>query len=454
MRKERKPRQHSLFLKTFRTYLQYVNSGLYFRKEHIIGLENVPVDGTPLVVVSNHQNCLNDPLCVCLQLTDRRMNFIARANVFKNPIFNKALRAMGLLPAYRMSHEGFAAINNNRDTMDAAGQALTDGETVMLYPEADHQDKRWLGTFKLGYLRIAFDAAERMGFEQDVMILPSCNHYSNYFHARTDMLIKFGEPISLKPYYDEYRESPRETMMKLNGIVRSKIQEMMLHVDDLEHYDEIDFLRETGYGRKYAKEHGFKHHYLPSRLLSDQQLVEALQNAHEAYPEEMEAIYSDTKEFAEGIKALNIRDWLFIHNSGVEAVILRALGLLLLLPLFLLSIIPTGLLFIIPKIFLKKLIKDQMFVSSFNIGVSVFVSVPLCLIIPTILLWIFAGFWWALGYFVAFPLMFVLAWNYMRMWQKFIGSCNYVARRNRTTIERLRTLRTSIYERLDAILKR
>lgn len=454
MRKERKPRQHSLFLKTFRTYLQYVNSGLYFRKEHIIGLENVPVDGTPLVVVSNHQNCLNDPLCVCLQLTDRRMNFIARANVFKNPIFNKALRAMGLLPAYRMSHEGFAAINNNRDTMDAAGQALTDGETVMLYPEADHQDKRWLGTFKLGYLRIAFDAAERMGFEQDVMILPSCNHYSNYFHARTDMLIKFGEPISLKPYYDEYRESPRETMMKLNGIVRSKIQEMMLHVDDLEHYDEIDFLRETGYGRKYAKEHGFKHHYLPSRLLSDQQLVEALQNAHEAYPEEMEAIYSDTKEFAEGIKALNIRDWLFIHNSGVEAVILRALGLLLLLPLFLLSIIPTGLLFIIPKIFLKKLIKDQMFVSSFNIGVSVFVSVPLCLIIPTILLWIFAGFWWALGYFVAFPLMFVLAWNYMRMWQKFIGSCNYVARRNRTTIERLRALRTSIYERLDAILKR
>ena len=454
MRKERKPRQHSLFLKTFRTYLQYVNSGLYFRKEHIIGLENVPVDGTPLVVVSNHQNCLNDPLCVCLQLTDRRMNFIARANVFKNPIFNKALRAMGLLPAYRMSHEGFAAINNNRDTMDAAGQALTDGETVMLYPEADHQDKRWLGNFKLGYLRIAFDAAERMGFEQDVMILPSCNHYSNYFHARTDMLIKFGEPISLKPYYDEYRESPRETMMKLNGIVRSKIQEMMLHVDDLEHYDEIDFLRETGYGRKYAKEHGFKHHYLPSRLLSDQQLVEALQNAHEAYPEEMEAIYSDTKEFAEGIKALNIRDWLFIHHPGVEAVILRALGLLLLLPLFLLSIIPTGLLFIIPKIFLKKLIKDQMFVSSFNIGVSVFVSVPLCLIIPTILLWIFAGFWWALGYFVAFPLMFVLAWNYMRMWQKFIGSCNYVARRNRTTIERLRTLRTSIYERLDAILKR
>ncbi|MBQ3172991.1 MAG: hypothetical protein IJB56_01645, partial [Alistipes sp.] len=62
MKRDLKPRDHSLFLKAFRLYLQYVNSGLYFRKEHIVGLENVPENGNPVVVVSNHQNCLNDPL--------------------------------------------------------------------------------------------------------------------------------------------------------------------------------------------------------------------------------------------------------------------------------------------------------------------------------------------------------------------------------------------------------
>ena len=359
MRKQRKPREHSLFLKAFRIYLQYVNSGLYFRKEHIIGLENVPADGTPVVVVSNHQNCLNDPLCVCLMLTDRRMNFIARANVFKNPVFNKALRAMGLLPAYRMSHEGFSAINKNRETMDDAGQALTDGETLMLYPEADHQDKRWLGKFKIGYLRIAFEAAEKMNFEQDVMVLPSCNHYSNYFHARTDMLIKFDRPISLKPYYERYKESPRETMMEINQLVRSRILDMMLHVEDLEHYDEIDFLRETGYGFKYATEHGFKPRFLPSRLISDQQFVAKMQTATKEQPEKMEPIYEDTKRFSASLKELGLRDWLFRHNPGIEAPLLRGLGLLLLLPLYILSIIPTCLMFIIPKLFIRKLIKDK-----------------------------------------------------------------------------------------------
>ncbi|MBQ5701733.1 MAG: 1-acyl-sn-glycerol-3-phosphate acyltransferase [Alistipes sp.] len=453
MKKVRKPREHSLFLKAFRAYLQYVNSGLYFRKEHIIGLENVPADGTPVVVVSNHQNCLNDPLCVCLMLTDRRMNFLARANVFNNPIFNKALRAMGLLPAYRMSHEGYAAVAKNRSTLEAAGEALTNGETVMLYPEAGHQDKRWLGMFRVTYLKMAFDAAEKMNFEQDVMILPSCNHYSNYFHARTDMLIKFGEPISLKPYYEQYKLAPRETMTTINQIVREKIQEMMLHIDDLDHYDQIDFLRDNGYGRKYAIDHGYKFRYLPSRLISDQKLVTALQNAQKEHPEQMEQIYSDTARLIEGEKRLKIRDWLFIHNPGVEAPILRGLGLLALLPLFLVSIFPTLLLFVLPEIFLKKLIKDQMFVSSFNVGVSVFVTVPLCLIVPSILLWIFAGFWWALAYFVAFPAMFILAWNFMRMFLKFVGSCRFVARKNRKEIAELRTLRQSIFNRLDDLLK-
>lgn len=453
MKPKSTPREHTFFIKAFRAYIQYVNSGLYFRKEHVLGLENVPVNGTPVVVVANHQNCLNDPLCVCLQLTDRRMNFLARANVFKNPIANKALRAMGLLPAYRMGYEHFSEVSKkNQETLSAACEALTDGETVMLYPEAGHQDKRWLGTFKLGYLRIAFGAAEKMEFKKDVMILPSCNHYSNYFHARTDMMIRFGEPISLMPYYEKYQENPRETMMELNKLIRSRIQEMMLHVDDLEHYEQIDFLRENEYGKKYAVEHGFNFNYLPSRLLSDQKLVDALQNASKEHPERMEKVYTDTDKLITGLRELNIRDWLFKRNPGVEAALLRGLGLLLLFPLFLVSIIPTGLLYLIPKIFLKKMIKDQMFVSTFNVAVSVFVSVPLCLILPVILLWVYLGFFWALGYFVAFPLMFILSWNYMRMFMRFIGACNFVKKSNRAKVKELRKLRYNLFKELDELL--
>ena len=328
-----------------------------------------------------------------------------------------------------------------------------DGETVMLYPEGGHQDKRWLGSFKLGYLRIAFGAAEKMGFKEDVMILPSCNHYSNYFHARTEMLIRFGKPISLKPYYQRYQEEPRATMMEINSLVHSHIKEMMLHIDDIEHYDQIDWLRENEYGKKYAREHGYKKNYLPSRLLSDQCLVNDLQKALEQYPEEMEAVYKDTSKVMEGIKALNIRDWLFRHNPHLEAAVLRGLGLLILLPLFVVSIIPTALLFIVPEIFLKKMIKDQMFVSTFRVAVSALVTIPISLLIPVALFWIFLGFWWALGYFIAFPMMFLLAWNYMRLFMKFVGTCNFIAPKNRKKVRDLRKLRLSIFRRLDDMIR-
>ena len=442
-----------MFLKAFRSYLQFVNSGLYFRKEHVIGLENVPANGTPVVIVANHQNCLNDPLCVCLKLTDRRMNFLARANVFKNPIFNKALRALGLLPAYRMGYEGLAAVRNNQATFEDAGQSLKDGETVMLYPEAGHQDKRWLGTFKLGYLRIAFAAAENMGFEQDIMVLPSCNHYSNYFHARTDMLIKFGKPISLKPYYESYKEAPRETMVEVNKIVREAIKEMMLHIEDIENYDAIDFLRENGYGKKYARSHGYKVNYLPARLLSDQCLENDLQKAKDEHPEERKKVYADTLELAKGIEELKIRDWLFERNPGAEALLLRGLGLVTLSPLFAVSIIPTGLLFVIPEIFMKRMIKDQMFVSSFNVAVSAFVSVPVCMIIPAILLGCLVGPWWGIGYAVAFPFMFILAWNYIRLLKKFAGTWNFTRRKNKRKVAGLRSIRKDIFKTLDSFLQ-
>jgi len=94
-----------------------------------------------------------------------------------------------------------------------------------------------------------------------------------------------------------------------------------------------------------------------------------------------------------------------------------------------------------------------MFVSSFNVAVSALITFPICLVVPFILIWIFVNVWWALGYVVAFPLMFIFAWNYQRLFHKFMGSLRFVMPKNRATVERLKALRKSIHERLDAVLK-
>ena len=93
--------------KIFKTYLRFVHDKIYYKKTYSINQENIPADGVPTLVVSNHQNCLNDPLGVLFTFRDRKPNFITRADVFAlHPIANKFLRSIGLLPAFRLDYEG------------------------------------------------------------------------------------------------------------------------------------------------------------------------------------------------------------------------------------------------------------------------------------------------------------------------------------------------------------
>ena len=48
--------------------------------------------------------------------------------------------------------------------------------------------------------------------------------------------------------------------------------------------------------------------------------------------------------------------------------------------------------------------------------------------------------------------MFLLAWNYMRLFMKFIGTWNFRAPKNRKKVKELRKLRKSIFKRLDDMI--
>ena len=156
-----------LIFRAIKSYFRFVHDRLYYRKIYVLNKENVPANGVPTMIISNHQNCLNDPLGIQFSFRKRKVNIIARADVFKNPIANKFLRFIGLLPAYRMDIDGIETVGNNADTFNVAEHELLNGRTVVLYPEAGHQDKHWLGNFSFGYTRMAFNAAARDDFKKE-----------------------------------------------------------------------------------------------------------------------------------------------------------------------------------------------------------------------------------------------------------------------------------------------
>jgi 1-acyl-sn-glycerol-3-phosphate acyltransferase len=78
----------------------------------------------------------------------------------------------------------------------------------------------WLDDFSFGYTHLAFEAAARDGFAHNIKIVPSAHHYADYFEPGVDVVIRFGQPISLSDYYELYKTKPRTAQRQVNELVR------------------------------------------------------------------------------------------------------------------------------------------------------------------------------------------------------------------------------------------
>lgn len=189
----------------YKHYARFMNRHLMYRVEYI-GKENLPALGEPCMIVSNHQNCANDPLNLLLGLENESHPYvIARGNVFSwHKLITTFFLWLGMLPAFRLDFEGQESLSKNAETI-----------------------------------------AARDGFAHNIKIVPSAHHYADYFEPGVDVVIRFGQPISLSDYYELYKTKPRTSQRQVNELVRKQIEDMMLDIRDLEHYDDIDWLRQS-----------------------------------------------------------------------------------------------------------------------------------------------------------------------------------------------------------------
>lgn len=438
--------------KSLWAYIRLLHDYFYYHRAYWIDIEKLPRD-KPALIVSNHQNGFADPLGFVSSVTNRlkrRLRFLARGDAFK-PMVERALRWLGILPAYRTSVNGEASAAKNRKTFsDAEDELLADG-AVVIYPEAGHQDKRWLGKFSPGYLHIAFEAARKSNFEKEIFVQPVGSHYSDYFNMREQMLFKFGDPISLAPYYEKYQADPRRAQVEANHIIRDKVAELMLNITDLENYDAIDYLRET-YGIGYAHANGCNPDRLPEKLTSDQQFFARLEEVRTNDPDTINSIYRQTDALRTEIAQTKIDPNHFGHKFNPLALALKFLGLLALSPLFLFACVPNILVFYAPRLVTRN-IPDRLQHSGIIFTFSILLTMPVLYLIVFALTWIFTkSALIALGYFLLLPFLGVFAFHYSRWALSWSKQVRFRRLSRKGRLDSTLTLNREIHDRLDAAL--
>ena len=403
-----KNKKRSLAYLAVKTHFRFWVNGIFYRHYYALDTENIPADGTPTLIAMNHQNALNDALGILFAINDRKPHFIARADAFDiAPWFKKFLLWIGLLPAFRMQYKGGTALDKNAATFEASEQSLLDGDTVTIFPEAGHQTIHWLGYFSLGYLRMAFQAAEKSGFEKEIFILPAINHYSKYNGLKNDMLVRFGKPISIKPWYELHQTRPRTAEREVNEQVRAQLRSMMLDVQDLDNYDDIDFIRTNQWGRDYALKLGKNPDYLPERLEADRALVQQLADN--------QTDYSAVKAYREALETRRFEDRQVLRKPSVAGIILRSLLLILLAPLGLLATWPSHLCWYLPIRFNKL---DILMQATFQLAMSTILIIPISFVLTWVVTGLLTCWWVGLIHALLIPALCEFEWHYCKLLQR------------------------------------
>jgi 1-acyl-sn-glycerol-3-phosphate acyltransferase len=445
----------------YRAFKEYVRLAhfVYYRRVYYVDQKNIPKN-VPLMIVSDHQNSLNDALALVLAIKfrgRRKLRAIARADAFSFPVFGTIFKGLGIMPAFRMMYEGIASLSNNAETFEKTTHELLNNGTIIIYPEAGHQDKRWLGKFSYGYLRFVFEAAEKTNFEKEIFVMPSCNHYSSYFGLHEDILIKFGDPVSIKPFYELYKVKPRTAQREANKVVREHVAEIMLDITDLENYEAIDFLRNT-YGIKYAVDNGFNPDQLPEKLLSDKQFfarLDALKTAESTSEGEkiIQPLYDEADFLRKKIKKMNLSDKSFDHNPSRAKLWFNGVLFVVLYPIFFVASIFNFLVIYPPKLINAK-IKDEMLHGTISLVMSVLVTIPLLNIVVFFTVWAITGsILYALICLVCLPFFYTFAMIYNNTRDKWKKQVKFQNFNRRGKLKELITIRTHIHETLDKLLK-
>lgn len=208
---------------------QYVSIGIsiYFKEIRVTGTENIPLEG-PIMFTVNHQNSFLDALLIATS-NNRHTHFLVRADAFKFKIVRWFFNSLNMMPIYRM-RDGRGSLSNNDQIFQKCFRILANNHALMLFPEADHHQKRLLLPLSKGFTRIA------LGADSAIKIVPVGINYTHHRLFGGSVSIYYGKPISTRAYQNG---DPQDNRL-LRNEVNLQMQKLITCIPDDRNYQVLE----------------------------------------------------------------------------------------------------------------------------------------------------------------------------------------------------------------------
>ncbi|MBI3353445.1 MAG: 1-acyl-sn-glycerol-3-phosphate acyltransferase [Nitrospirae bacterium] len=170
----------------------FIIAKVFFRVK-VIGHSNIPKKGG-VIIASNHVSYLDPPFVGCV--ISRRVNYMARDDLFRNPVFAWILRKWKAFPVKRGTGDSGA--------IKEAVRRLKKGEPMLLFPEGTRSRDGRLREGKAGVgMIVALSGAKVVpayikGSEE---VLPRDSKRLRF----KKVIVSFGKPIDFTGMIEENR---------------------------------------------------------------------------------------------------------------------------------------------------------------------------------------------------------------------------------------------------------
>jgi len=321
----------------------------------VAGAHRVPLD-RPVVMVANHQNALLDPVVLCVSTT-KQLNWLTRADVFKQPLVDRFLRGINMLPVYRERDRVADLHNRNNEIFRQCYERMKDNAIIGIFPEGTHRGKKQLVPLKKGLARLVIGAYE--AGVRDLCILPVGLDYESFYDPQKNLLVKFGEPIEVDTFLQQPDTSHAKLHAEITDAVYTALRELMIHIENDDVHAEILALKPLIDAKLIGE-----------TLMKKYEVFHAVANELDEKSEYHPFLNHEVNAYRTGLHQLKIQEELFSNSPGLLSVLFFIVGL----PIALFSALVFWPIYTFTERFVRTVIKDTLFRNSIRISFWTFLA--------------------------------------------------------------------------------
>jgi 1-acyl-sn-glycerol-3-phosphate acyltransferase len=426
-------------------FLFYLTTKAYFRSIYIENRKVVPEKG-PVVFVANHTSAFMDPILLATHIK-RELYFLARGDAFKSGFSRWLFPKLHMIPVYRPDLFPNDT-HKNKQVFEKCFEHLENQRTVMIFPEGISKTERRLRSIKTGGSRIALTVEERNNFKLGTVIIPIGINYTNPHHFKSDVFVKFGDPIKVSTFKESYFENKKGTVLKLTELIKSKLEDLTISIEEEKHekiIKKIEILFRSSILEKTAEGH-----IAPKDFDLSKDIVSTVEYYSKNKPQLLEEFKVKITSYLTNLKRLKIRDTQIRNENTSLKTPAQFLYFIFGFPIFLYGYIFNFIPFKSVELLAKKIPVRADFVGSMKLGLGLFLFL-ICYSIECIVFIYYTPTLWALVFVLSLYPTGLFTVSYIKEYFKARGTLKYIflKRRKSTLINQLKTTRQEIVTELE-----